>query len=518
MAPTLRDALHVALNRPRVFALAGTTLACEAVVRLAFAAVHPVLAVALPPVVALGVLGAAAPTVRSAVAAPDEPLQWTVGETLRERGPLLVAVAVAGHVVALALGTAAFLLVDTPLRAAVYATGGSVSTTTVHVAPLAGVAAGAFVAWGLLAPTVERAVAGDGVRAAATAPLRALYDRRRTRPALGLYLACALLAAAVFAATLLVPEAYATQEAARLAALATAGGVAVLLVLLGVFVYPAHVALAATRSRQPRPVPFRRVAVAALLVAALVAGASAVRVTETRPGTPGDAATTLPADATSAYAAALDHTAALDHRIVVTERRGPEEVVATAAVERSARQFRASLERDDRTAVGYADSGVTYRLRGYSSDVFSLGSFRVDGDAARALPGYWEATDEYTVTDGVGAGYGLPAPRTGSWTIRAAVNATRTVELTGGEEVFAALHGTRAENVTAETAWVRMRVDAGRGVVLGGRARLNATVDGNRFVRNLSYTVETGAGVDARRPDALGSRSLAEWTWDVFAY
>lgn len=514
MAPTLRDALHVVLNRPRVFALAAATLLCEAAVRLALAVVHPVLTVAFPPVVALPVLAAAAPTVRDALETPDATPQWRVTATLRDRGPRLLAVAVGGHLVALALGAAAFLLVDTPLRAAVYATGGSLSPTTVLVAPLAGVAAGALIAWAVLAPAVEHVVAGDRLRAAAAAPLREAGNRRRTTRAVALHLAC-VLAAGVLVGTLASGQ-YATRDAATLAFLATVGAGAGTLVLLGVFVYPMHVALAASEPGEPRSVPVRRVALVALLVAGLVAGASAVRVTETRPGTA--TAEPLPADASDAYAAALDNTGAADHRVVATERWDGERAVATTVVERSTRQFRASLRHENRTDVGYADSGVAYQFRGYTPGFFRLGGTAADGDTAHALPGYWQVSDDYTVTEGVGIGYGLPAARTGSWTTVERAGDTRTLELTGDAAVFEALQGDTTGSVTAETARIRMRVDAERGVVLGGRARLNATVDGTRLVRNVSYAVETGRSVDARRPAALGSRSLGELAWDVFAY
>jgi hypothetical protein len=513
MAPTLRNALHVALNRSRVFALAAAALLAETAARLALAAVHPVLSVVLPPVLAVPVLGAAAPTVRAALETPAAPPQWTVTGTLRDRGPRLLAVAVGGHLAALAVGVAAFLLVDTPLRAAVYATGGSLSPTTVLVAPLAGAAAGALLAWATLAPAVERVVAGETLRAAAAAPLRALADRRRTARAVALHLACVLAAGGLVGA--LASGQYATRSAADAAFLATVAAGAGTLVLLGAFAYPLHVTLAAADPVTSRSVPRRRLALAALLVAGLVAGASAVRVTEARPGTA--AAAPLPADATDAYAAALDNTGAADHRVVATERRDGERVVSTTVVERSARQFRASLRRGDRTAVGYADSGVAYGFRGFSP-AFSLGSVPAAGDTASALPGYWQAGDDYAVTEGGNALYGLPAARTGSWATVERADGTRTLELTGAAAVFEALQGSTTERVSAETARIRMRVDADRGVVLGGRARLNATAGGTRLVRNVTYAVETGGDVDARRPAALGSRSLGEWAWDVFAY
>ena len=516
MSPALRDGLHVALNRPRVFAFTGGTLLLDVLIRLALAVVHPALAILCPPVIALPVLGAAAPTVRVAVTTPDATLQWTVTEMLRKRGPQLLLVAIGGHLVALALGASAFLLVDTALRMGVYATGGSISEAAIHVTPLVGVSAGTLVAFGLLAPAVERIVSGDGVRAAIVAPLGLLADRRRIASVLCLHATCVLVAASVFAVCLvLASERYATQGAALLAFFTMVAVVVGTLTLLGVFVYPIHLALSASYTGGMLVLPGRRIALTLLLVVGLVVGASAIRVTETRPTTATTVSPSGTGDATATYAAFLNRTVVADHRIVVHEGAGDEPVVATTIVERSSRQYWVSLRTGDQPHIAYADSGVAYRFHGFSPDLFSLGERRIDDGRARALPGYWQVTDDYTGTGGYN---GLPEARTGTWMVREVENGTQVLELTGDAAVFDALQSADVENVSAETAWVRMRVDSDSGVILGGQARLNATVDGTRLVRNVSYTVETGREVDARRPDALGSRSVGEWTWDIFAY
>ncbi|GGL38068.1 hypothetical protein GCM10009037_22050 [Halarchaeum grantii] len=517
MPSALRDGRRVALNRPRVFAFAGGALLAECALRLALAVAHPVLAVVCPPVVAVPVLGAVAPTVRAAVVDADATPDWRVPDRLRERGPRLLALAVGCHAVALALGAAAFLVLDTPVRYAVYAAGGSVSKTVVHVAPLVGIATGAFVAWGALAPAIGRAAAGAPLRASVRAPLCALADRRRSAAALGLQAACALVALCVAAAVLLLADArYPTRDAALLALLTLVFVVAGTLVLLATLTYPMHVALA-VGSERVGAVPVRRVALAALVVSGLVVGAGAIRVSETRPGV-GSADATLPANATDAYAVARERTVTGSYRTVATEIRDGERVVATAAVERDDRRVYVALRYDDRTRSGYADSCVTYRLAGFDPALFALGERRVDGGVAVALPGYWQLTDGDAVTGP--AGYGLPEADTGAWTTVREANGTRTLELRGGPAVFDALQRGEASSVNASTARVRVRVDEARGVVLGGRARLNATLgDGEtRLVRNLTYAVETGDGVAVDRPDALGSRSLGAWTWDVFAY
>ncbi|GAA0295007.1 hypothetical protein [Halarchaeum salinum] len=517
----VRDGLRVALNRPRLFGLAGGALLCEVILRLALGTVHPLLTVVCPPVAAIPLLGAAAPSVSDAVADADATPDGGLRATLRERGPSLLAVAVGGHLVALACGAAAFLVLDTAIRWVLYATGGIVSTVVVHVAPLLGVAGGAFVAWAFLAPAVEHAISGSDVRTVALAPLRGLRDRRRTAAAVGVQVACALVTIGVFfGCAALANNRYATQTAALLAFAVALVSTVGTLALLGTLAYPTHVALARRVPHPLRPTraaPVKRAVLAVLLVTGLVVGASAIRVTETRP-TPDVPDTSLPADAIDAYAAALDRTAARDHRVVVRDVHSEGRVVSTTTVERSDRRIRTVLDTGDgRPVLGYADSGVAYGFSAFSPGLFALGERDVrNWQSARALPGYWYLRDEYTITDGLP--YGLPAARTGSWTTVSETDGVRTLALTDGPAVFDALQNADAADATVRTARVRMQLDTERGVVLGGSARLNATISGSTLVRNHTYDVASGPDVDARRPDALGARSLGEWAWDLFAY
>ncbi|GGN11808.1 hypothetical protein [Halarchaeum nitratireducens] len=336
-----------------------------------------------------------------------------------------------------------------------------------------------------------------------------------------LHLACALVALGLFGVCVaLARDTYPTRTAALVSlgvAFVSAIGA---LVLLGTLAYPVHVALARRGrggSRSPTPVPARRVALVALLLTALVAGASAIRVTETRP-TPDVGPASLPAEATDAYAAALDRTAARDHRVTVRHAREGGALVSTTTVDRTDRRIRLTVDQGARRpAVGYADSGVVYGVAGFSPGLFALGERDVhDSRGAYALPGYWSLRDERVITDGFP--YGLPDPRTGAWTTVDETADTRTVALTDGRAVFDALQDADADDATVRSGRVRMRLDTERGVVLGGSARLNATIGEHDLVRNLTYDAASGPAVDARRPDALGARSLGEWTWDVFAY
>lgn len=90
--------------------------------------------------------------------------------------------------------------------------------------------------------------------------------------------------------------------------------------------------------------------------------------------------------------------------------------------------------------------------------------------------------------------------------------------LTGDEAVFRALGFMLPENLSTETAWVRMIIDTEAGVVTGGELRLNATTEHQAFDRHVQFNVETGESVRAERPDSLGSPSLGEWLWRLFAY
>jgi hypothetical protein len=177
------------------------------------------------------------------------------------------------------------------------------------------------------------------------------------------------------------------------------------------------------------------------------------------------------------------------------------------------------ISSEDRSFEGYGDSRVVSELSAIPTDLYTLGERRVDDRRVRSLPGYWTFRSDYDPTD-LG-GFGLPDPSTGAWETVDKGNGTKTVALTDDAAVFGSALPVDVETVSAETAWIRMRVDTERGVVRGGRARLNGTYNGytdNRIDRESTYTVETGSAVDAHRPDALGARSVGEWTWDLFAY
>ncbi|QKY18994.1 hypothetical protein B4589_000870 [Halolamina sp. CBA1230] len=510
-----RAGLRVALNRPRVLGVVAAAFLLEALLRAPLAVVNPILAVVCPPIAAVPLLGAAAPAFRMAVddleTVPD-----LHPETLRERfDRRLLAAAVVGHAVALALGVAGFLLIDTPVRATVYALGGSVPPFVVLLAPLPGVAAAMIVAWGLLVPALSRLAAGASTGTAVRAPLRALASPRDLLGSLSLHAACGLLGAGVFLTAMVPVTRLVVQQTPGHPAPAfalTAGLLTVTAVLLGAVAYPVQVARAGWTA-SVGPVPVRRVALAALVVSGLVVGASAVRLTETRP-TPdagvADNAVDLPADATAAYATAVERTSAGDSRVVAAYDSG---FRAVAAIDREERAYRTTI--DDaagRTHTAYVDAGVDYSA-GVRWELYALGGREVEERSVRAVPVYWRVAPGYDVSGGF-------APRvpatTDGWRTVERGDGTMTVELTGGDAIARATGLPPAENGSYEAAWTRMRIDTDEGVLLGGETRLNAT--GERAIdRHVRYEVQTG-DVRVERPDELGDRTLGEWLWTLFAY
>lgn len=519
MFPALRAGLRVAATRPRVVGLVALTVAAETALRAGVATVHPVFALLVPPVAAVPFLGAGFPSVRAAAVGADGDVDRDrdrdVGSRLRERGLPLLALAAGGHAFGLAVGTGLFLVLDTTVRFARYAAGmGAVSPPVMLLSPLVGVAAGTTLAWGLCVPAVTAVAEGRTARVGAAAAIGAARERPMWAAAVaGAYAAAGLAVAG--SATLGVGVALTVRSPGSLPV--AAGGLGGLAALVAGFVlYPVHVA-ALDRFRPPPAVSVGRVAVAALLFAGLVVGATAVRATETRPlGGPDP----LPGDPDAAYATALENTESASHR--VTYVGDGREVVITRALDRPERAYRQRESINGYNLTVYGDAGAVYATANGESDgltwrtyPFALGECRVAGWTAVAYPAYWRlAGPEYALTGSLA----LPAPGTGDWQVREGGNGTLTLVLTGGDAVFAALLGDPPAETTYEAARIEMRVDPERGVLTGGRARLAATTPARNLSRAVRFEVVTGEAVDVRRPAAVGPRTPGEWLWKLFAY
>jgi hypothetical protein len=527
----LRAGVETALNRPLAHGVVALALTAEAALRVALALVHPVFAVVFPPAVAVPLLGAAFPAVR-AVARGEGAGRDSAVRTLRDRGAALLVAAVAGHAAALGTGTALFLLVDTPIRYALYAAGRAEAVTVgiVYVSPLAGVAVGALLAWSLATPGVVRVL--DGEESAAATARSAIgatvgtagRDPRRAALAAALNLLAAIAIGGLLFSGLVVANR--ARSLTAFLAIGVGGGLLTAIAAFGI-VYPVHAALANASTDRSSPGPGRSkpavgdsptrvgLALTFLSVSALVLGAGAVRVTETRPI---DASPQpLADDPTAMYGAALANTARASH--AYENRFGPvnetryessdETATFAAAVDRRNRRYRGHLG-DGLTS--YADAGAGSPAYG-TTHPFALGTREGGGEPVVAVPGYWYYLDAGAPVE---SGFGLPESDARGWTVVDRGDGTSTLELTGCAEVIDALRNVPSADATCRRARIRVRIDTERGVVTEGESVVNATIDGHRLAKRERYDVAVDAPVE--RPRRLGARSAGEWLWKLFAY
>lgn len=534
----LRSAARVALNRPRVLGVVALALSFELLARVAVGLLaSPIAALLVPPVLGVPLLAASFPAARSAVAG-DDPDWAAVPSTLRARAPSLLAFAVVGHLVALAVGAGLFLVCDTALRLPLYAlVGEHLPPGLFAYLPLFGVAPATLVAWALLPPFVLPVLDGRGLRAGfRTALVDAVESPRRTAARLGLHaVAVAVTAGATFTGLVYVADVRATGPL-----VVGAGGLGLLAGAVTLHVaYAAHAAWSAASappaplssslaSAMPirRPVPVARLAVAALVCSSLLVGASAIRLTETRPM---DAASDpLPDDPTAAYAVAIGNTERTNHAFTArTDFVGENRSTALRiAVDRRDRRFASRFvdsHEDDapkRTTM-YRNSGVDAAAT--DGDRSLVADTSAEFYRMSAEPGYWTAMNYYAL--GGGNSFSLPAPDTGEWTVANRSDGRVTLLLNDDEAAYEALYGyapTPDSSRGVEGAEIRMVLDTDRGVVAGGTAFVHAVATNesgsvtSEWKSELRYDVTVGGTVE--RPVGLGSPSLGEWAWRLFAY
>lgn len=502
----LRNALHAALNRPRLLALAAAVVVCETAVRVALGwIVAPALALLWPPVIAVVALGAGAPVVREAL--PSGPADPSPSSLLA-----LAAAAVVGHAVALVGGTAAFLLVDTPLRAALYAAGVDSSTVRVVLRAVVGVSLGTALAWAVPATGVVRLVAGaDPRRAARTALVRPFRSLRGLATAVGLH----LVAAGAVVGVVALGFAVAGPRSPALG-VALAGGLVALVAPFGLAALAAfHLDRDATGRGGPVGDPVR-VALAALLLSGLVVGAGAVRVAELRPLDAAPAA--LPDDPDGTYATALDNTRRADHRHRAAVDPGPEAFVIEHRIDRSDRQYRQIPSGEAAGPAVYASSGTgSPPIRGLGS--VALGTRTLgDGRTVRASPDYlrWAAAYDRERTGGLQP----PSPAVDGWTVVDRGDDRIVLELRDPRSVFAATHGTDPDRIAnVSRARIRATIDPDRRTVDRIEVRFAATVvDDGRSDRVAAHVVHEFAAADVTRPAAVGDPAPGEAVWKLLVY
>ena len=510
----LRAALHATLNGSRLLAVAAAVALGETVLRIALALRGPpALALLCPPIVAVVGFGLAAPTIRAALPADARPADGDAPAV-----PTLVVAAVVGHAAALFLGTAGFLLLDTPLRAALYALGsGDALGTTVQLGgAVLGVVVGTLLAWVVPGVAVGRLVAGATPRrAAGTALLAPARSPRAVAGALGIHVALALLLGLSLAVGI---EAGRLRRSAVVAA-ALGGGVALPVLVLGPAVLAARYR-AWTASRAPGP-DRRRLALAALLCTGLVVGAAGVRTAELRPGVDDDP-DALPADPDAAYATALGNTFRADHRYRLTILDGDdpdgEPFVVDRRLDRTDRQYRQRLAGEARGPPVYASAGTgSPPIRG--PDAVALGERTVGtGRTVRASPDYLLYTTGYA-WDGEG-GLQPPAPVDG-WRVVDRSDERLVLELAGARPTFEAVQRVSPDRITnVSAARIRARIDRRNRTLERIEVRFAATVTVGETTDRIELRVDHAfsVGVDVERPAALGPPRPGELLWKLLVY
>ena len=510
----LRSAVHATLNSSRLLALASGVALGEMASRIALGLLGPpVLAVLWPPVVAVVGFGLAAPTVRAALpddARPDD------GD-----GPSAVALAsaaVLGHAAALLLGTAGFLLLDTPIRAALYALGhGDALGIPVQIGGAAfGVVVGTLLAWTLPGIAVGRLVAGaTSQRATRTALLAPARSPRAVAGALGVHAAIALLLTLSLAAGVGAGQ---LRRSAVVAA-GVGGGLALPVLILAPAVLAARYRAWAAPVRAVGP-GRRRLALAALLLSGLVVGAAGVRTAELRPGV-APAPDALPADPDEAYATALTNTFRADHRYRITILDGDdpdgEPFVVDRLLDRADRQYRQRSLGEARGPSVYASAGTgAPPIRGL--DPVALGERSVGDDrTVRASPDYLLYTDGYDWDDG---GFQPPRPVDG-WRIVDRSENRLVLELAGARPTFEAVQSVTPDRITnVSAARIRAVIDREGRTLDRIEVRFAATVTAGETTDRIELRVdhEFAVGIDVERPAALGPPGPGELVWKLLVY
>ena len=530
-----------------------------------------------PPVVAAVGLGVAVASARTA-GADEGNADSTWLDRFRNRGPALLAVGVGGHLFAVVTGAALFLVIDTPVRYALYAFGyGDLLAPTVVVfGAFLGLAVGALIAWAIPALAVVRVADGasprDGLR-------EAVAFGFETPRAVGRLLACHVGFVGVLATTILGLGWWLDRTTNAGLEVGSVDGVVLPLAVGGlvlVFGAAAFLALslslalevvdAATPGSSGRPspsIPVARLALALLLVTALVAAAGAVRAGDVRPV---DAAPEpLPDDPDGIYETALDNTDRSAHAYRYWTDGG-EQLEMETRLDRSERQLK---------MLPGGDGPPTY----YTSAV-AYGRFGGPFGEPEAIPvpGYleWEAQE---VASNASPRVGEPNPAVRNWTVREETDDELVLELEDPNDVYVALTGMELEEAYDEPevheAAGTMTVDPERKTLVDGEFRLALTdwaevdssddeVDGEIDGDDDSGGVESGVttrdqvdessadevheavsddeptaegmdtdheltyaadvelayevDIDVERPDGVGSPGPGELFWRLFAY
>ncbi|WP_248897786.1 hypothetical protein [Haloplanus halobius] len=503
----LRSAARATLNSPRLLALAALAAIAETAIRIGATLAESIPLAILWPPISVVVLGLVAPNVRAALPPAVRP-----DDVGRPALPVLLAVAVGGHALALAVGTTAFLLLDTPVRVALYWLGYGDALTTLSVqvgGAIIGVAVGTLLGWVVVAPAVGRVVAGESPSRALGAALAGADASPRT-------VARLLAVHLAFAGLLAVAVATAIRSG-RLVGLVLGGAIAVLVSAFALALLAAR-AIAAAPADASSP-DWRRVVLVVVLLVAAGTAVGGVRAAELRPTATHSAS--LPDDPDTAYATAHENTLRADHRYrVAVLAPDADPFVVEHRIDRTDRQYRQSTAGRAHGPAVYASAGTgSPPTRGL--DAVALGSRTVGSDErpVRAAPDYVSWADRYDWAPG--GGLQPPVSGVDGWRVVERGDDRLVLELTDSEAVFAATQPNapdRLSNVSA--ARIRAVIDRESATLERIDVRFDGTVTSNGDPTRIASRVrhEFTVGVDVKRPLALGTPWPGELVWRVLVY
>jgi len=268
----------------------------------------------------------------------------------------------------------------------------------------------------------------------------------------------------------------------------------------------------APRFESFRTLSWKRIVVAVALLSVAVAGAGVIRVADL--GVSDEAIESLPDDPEKAYAAAIENTAAANHRVIAHSRNlsadEPFGSMARWEVDYDDRQYYAYLSNFSFSFMGEGVSGRY--MSGATNESFAavlssgewhaeripLGVFVLDTDLIdNGLPDTTPAPKVVTVNETTIV-YRHDRPEAVESAIR-------------GERSFAGMAGGLTDNSSRVVV-----VDRERGVVKEVRTLYESNETGRTFEYRFRWE-EVGT-LDLERPDGLGPRHPMEWIWDAILY
>lgn len=433
------------------------------------------------------------------------PMSWVNSfsiKPLRKVGIQLGALSILGHILAITLGAALFLISDTILRYVLYSLGYSLPWELVTTAPLIGVAHGAFIIWGPLLDTVQRVANGERIVVAGRSTLsRALGNpqwlvrRLLFHTAIGGFVVFTIIVGFEISGVYLV-----------------------LLPLFGILSATLYIFISfdniQTKKIPEMVVPGKHFVVLILVFILLTSSVSAIRLTETRPERA--ETTALPDKPDEMYRVAASNTENMNHAIIgnQTSEHNAQWTIAVDRLDREARITAQGLPGMSR----YQSAGTSLGGATPPPSLFALSGGRSGKHVAG--PGYWMFQEGYSITaqPRTFPSYVLPHAGTEGWRVIERDDGMVELELTNSTAVFHALGGDRTISMSNGTGYVRVHIDSSSGTITGGEVHLNVTPHDRRIQIHRTYVVETGSEVNVSRPDELPRRTFSEWAWKLFAY